>query len=102
MNTSIVSLNKIVGWNCVSRVIDNSDSSVGMKRLRVIFKNGYGISIIQGSWSYGGKDGLFEIAPLDKDGELNGKLIGVDWDDVIGHLNESEVFDYARKISEMS
>lgn len=34
------------------------------------FDNGYGASVVWNSFSYGGKDMLFEIAVLDKDGEI--------------------------------
>jgi hypothetical protein len=38
---------------------------------RIIFDNGYGASIVQGPYSYGGKDGLYELAVIGKDDEIN-------------------------------
>ncbi len=35
------------------------------------FPNGYGASVIQGPYTYGGSQGLFEIAVLDRAGELD-------------------------------
>ena len=55
------------------------------------FPNGYGASVIRHSYSYGGKQGLWEIAPLDKDGEFIGQsLLGWD-DDVQGHLTNGGI-----------
>jgi hypothetical protein len=39
--------------------------------VRVRFPNGYGASIIRHSGSYGGREGLFEVAVLNADGELD-------------------------------
>jgi hypothetical protein len=55
----------------------------------VQFPNGYGASIVQGEHTYGGKDGLYEIAVFGKDG-------GITYDtpitnDVLGYLSEQEV-----------
>ena len=36
----------------------------------VPFHNGYSASVVRHSFSYGGRDGLMEIAVLDADGEL--------------------------------
>lgn len=48
----------------VKEVIDSSDKY--LTRVRVKFNNGYGLSIIRGEHSYGGRSGLFEIAQLIK------------------------------------
>jgi hypothetical protein len=40
------------------------------KQARMIFDNGYGVSVVSHTYSYGGKDGLFEVAVLGKDGDL--------------------------------
>jgi len=34
------------------------------------FPNGYGASVVKHDFSYGGKDGLWELAVLDSDGAL--------------------------------
>jgi hypothetical protein len=38
---------------------------------RVMFPNGRGVSIVRHSYSYGGKQGLFEVGVLGLDGELD-------------------------------
>lgn len=52
------------------------------------FPNGYGCSIIKGPYSYGGPQGLYELAVL-KDGELcyDTNITS----DVVGHLSWKEV-----------
>jgi hypothetical protein len=56
------------------------------------FDNGYGVSVIQSPYSYGGGLGLYELAILRGDAE-NYKLCydTVITDDVLGHLSEEEV-----------
>jgi len=72
------------------------------KRLRIIFKNGYGISVIKGYGSYGFERGLYEVAPLNKDGGLCGALLwGDGCDDVEGYLSVEDVANYALKIAEI-
>ena len=40
--------------------IEDAPFQIGVK-CRMIFKNGYGVSVVSHTHSYGGKDGLFEI-----------------------------------------
>jgi len=65
---------------------------------RVIeFENGYGLSIVSNDFSYGGHFGLFEIALLDKDGEIiYDPALG--FSDVIGHLDFAEVAKIIERI----
>jgi hypothetical protein len=61
----------------------------------VTFDNGYGASIIKTDRSYGGKDGLYELAVL-----FDG-LISYDTpitNDVIGFLTEDGVIELLQKI----
>lgn len=88
--------------DCVDYVEDRSDSI--MKRLRVYFKNGLGISIIRGEYSYGGEKGLFEIMPL-ADNNPNFDIEEIfdeedKGDSVIGHLSIERVFYYIDKIAD--
>lgn len=53
------------------------------------FENGYGASVVRHSFSYGGKKGLWELAVLDKNGDLCYDTPITS--DVIGHLNDPEV-----------
>ncbi len=73
----------------------------GGRQVVVQFGNGYGASVVRGPYTYGGSDGLFEVAVLLFDVETN------DWhlpyatpvtDDVLGHLTEDEV---ARTLTEI-
>ena len=60
----------------------------GGRQAIVSFPNGYGASIVRGSYTYGGDEGLYELAVL-KDGH-----ICYDTDitqDVIGWLNSDDV-----------
>lgn len=59
---------------------------------RAFFPNGYGVSIVLHSFSYGGNMGLWEMAVLQ--GTMEESCICYDTpitSDVIGHLTESEV-----------
>lgn len=62
---------------------------IGRKQCIVQFPNGYGASIVQGEYTYGGKDGLYEIAVFGKDGHISYSTPITD--DVLGYLSEEEV-----------
>lgn len=56
---------------------------------KLIFPNGYGVSVIKTAHSYGGDEGLYEIAVLYEDG-------GLCYDsgittDVIGHQSPNDI-----------
>jgi predicted transcriptional regulator len=63
------------------------------------FENGYGVSVVSHTYSYGGKDGLFEIAVLDKDGNLTYDTPITN--DVIGYLTEEDVTDVMKQVQEL-
>jgi hypothetical protein len=73
--------------------------------IQYIFKadNGYGASIVQHDFSYGGKAGLWEIAvtKYDEDGEWDICYDTPITNDVLGHLRESEVMDYLTQIEQL-
>jgi hypothetical protein len=54
-----------------------------------MFENGYGASVVSHPMSYGGKMGLYELAVLDKNGELTYDTPITD--DVIGYLTPEQV-----------
>ena len=56
---------------------------------RIMFENGYGVSVVCHSFSYGGKNGLYELAVLDTDGEITYETDVTD--DVMGHLTHDNV-----------
>lgn len=60
------------------------------------FDNGYGASVVWGVGTYGGTDGLFEVAVLDQDGNLcyDTPITG----DVVGFLDFQGVADVLNKI----
>ena len=68
-------------------------------RSRMVFENGYGVSVVSHTFSYGGKDGLFEIAVLDKKGEITYKTPVTN--DVIGHLNPDEVTEIMEHVQKL-
>ena len=60
------------------------------------FENGYGASVVSHDGSYGGKQGLYEIAVLDSKGDLCYSTPITD--DVIGHATEDKVLDTLHRI----
>jgi len=67
------------------------------KVVRYYFENGYGASVACHEGSYGGPDGLYEIALL------KGDQLHYDdhqWKDVIGYLTFAEVWNYMKQIAE--
>ena len=77
-----------------------SDEFMNGKTGRIHFENGWGASVVSHTFSYGGKEGLYELAVLDSDGELhydNPVALG----DVRGHLTEDEVNDLLIEIQKL-
>ena len=66
---------------------------------RIFFDNGYGASVVKHDYSYGGKDGLYELAVLDKNGELTYDTPITN--DVIGYLRDIDVTDVLEKIQKL-
>lgn len=66
---------------------------------RIIFDNGYGATIVQGPHSYGGSDGLYELAVIGKNDEIcyDTPVTG----DVEGYLSEAQVTDLLIKIQQL-
>ena len=63
------------------------------------FENGYGASVIKHDASYGGKQGLYEIAVLDSKGEF---CYTTDiTDDVVGHATEETVYETLDRIKSL-
>ena len=63
------------------------------------FENKRGISVIRSPYSYGGRNGLFEVAILDKDGSLDYDS-GIS-NDVIGWLDPENVVKLAKEVAEL-
>ena len=73
------------------RVIRPNDEVV-----RYYCDNGYGLSVACHEHSYGGRDGLYEIALL------KGDTLHYDneWPDVKGYLTKAEVWNWLKIVSE--
>ena len=84
-------------YNYIKEVRDNSNSF--MKRVRVSFLNGYSISIVSDEFSYWGKRGLYEIAYFDKDGNMNGGLLNIEYDE--GYLSKNDVLDRMAQLAKL-
>lgn len=73
-----------------------------MSRAKLFFPNGYGVSVIIGTFSYGGDEGLYECAVL-KGKEGNSELC---YDtpitnDVIGYCDENKVTKIMKQIQDL-
>jgi hypothetical protein len=63
------------------------------------FDNGFGASIVQTPYTYGGKDGLYELAVLNTDGHLTYDTPITN--DVLGYLTEQDVTEVLIKIQQL-
>jgi hypothetical protein len=66
---------------------------------RMKFENGYGVSVVQNGYSYGGKRGLYELAVLDENGNITYDTEITN--DVVGYLTELEVSEYMIQIQNL-
>ena len=78
--------------------IKDSPYQIGVK-CKIVFENGYGVSVVCHTHSYGSKNGLFEIAVLGKDGDLTYDTPVTN--DVIGYLSREEVTDIMKQVQEL-
>ena len=75
------------------------DKQRGLSAARIIFDNGYGASVVKGEHTYGGRDGLYELAVLGKDGRLTYETPVTD--DVEGYLSEDDVTKLMEQIQKL-
>ena len=77
------------------------DDRVGIIK-KIQFDNGYGASVACHTGSYGGDEGLFEMALTDDEGDVitSPNDPSSSWQDVKGYLTLSEVEAYLKEISE--
>jgi hypothetical protein len=66
---------------------------------RITFENGYGASVVQTFFSYGGEEGLYELAVLDSNGDLTYSTPITN--DVLGHLSEDDVTKVLEQIQNL-
>lgn len=65
----------------------------------VKFDNGYGASVVKTEFSYGSKEGLYELAVLGQDGHITYETPITN--DVLGYLTEDEVSEILKKINNL-
>jgi hypothetical protein len=69
-----------------------------------IFPNHYGVSVIRGPYTYGGKDGLYELAVLVMRPEDKYSKLCYDTpitNDVMGYLTPAKISDIMKQVSEL-
>jgi hypothetical protein len=71
----------------------------GLNAARIIFDNGYGASVVVGPHTYGGEDGLYELAVLDSNGNLTYETPVTS--DVEGYLSEDDVTKLLEQIQNL-
>jgi hypothetical protein len=64
-----------------------------------MFDNGYGASVVVGPHTYGGEDGLYELAVLDSNGNLTYETPVTS--DVEGYLSEDDVTKLLEQIQNL-
>jgi hypothetical protein len=66
---------------------------------RIKFDNGYGASVVKGPHTYGGNEGLYELAVLDSNHELTYSTPVTN--DVEGYLTEEDVTVLLKQIQNL-
>ena len=66
---------------------------------RMMFENGYGVSVVQTPTTYGGADGFYELAVIGKDGQITYESPITS--DVEGYLNEDDVTKLLEQIQKL-
>jgi hypothetical protein len=80
-------------------LVFKQDIQRGLNAAKVMFDNGYGASVIIGPHTYGGEDGLYELAVLGKDKKLTYNTSVTD--DVEGYLSEDDVTKLLEQIQKL-
>jgi hypothetical protein len=78
----------------------------GLGGFQIVFKfeNGYGASLVRSKYTYGGPQGLFEMAVVKFNETGTDYKLNYDTpitDDVLGHLTAEECAGYLKDISEL-
>jgi hypothetical protein len=76
-----------------------SDPFMSGKRSCIMFDNGWGASVVSHTFSYGGKNGLYELAVLDSNGDLTYDTPVTN--DVEGYLSEEDVTKLLEQIQKL-
>jgi hypothetical protein len=81
-------------------LVFKQDIQRGLNAARIMFDNGYGASVVIGPYTYGGEDGLYELAViLGSDGKLTYDTPVTD--DVEGYLTEDDVTKLLEQIQNL-
>lgn len=83
MTTEVEQFNPFVEYSAVHQELHGGD------QYTFTFRNGYGASVVRNQFSYGGHEGLWELAVLDSEGRLTYATPVTD--DVIGRMSEQDV-----------
>jgi hypothetical protein len=75
------------------------EDNINWIRAFMKFDNGYGVSVVKGPYTYGGKLGFYELAVLDSDGDVCYDTHITD--NVIGFLKPEDVSKYMIEIQEL-
>lgn len=86
-------MTKMFGYEC------EFNPRHGGKQYVFKFQNGFGASVVQHHFSYGGDKGLWELGVLDSEGRLTYETEITD--DVIGYLSEVEVQQVLNQIRKL-
>jgi hypothetical protein len=87
-----------VGEYAVRRPDGSCHPEIGIQRI-YRFPNGYGASAVRHENSYGGREGLYELAVLDNNGEICYDTVITN--DVIGWLTIEQVDEFLDQISKL-
>ena len=80
-------------------LVFKQDIQRGLNAARIMFDNGYGASVVVGPYTYGGEDGLYELAVLGSDGKLCYDTPVTE--DVEGYLSEDDVTKLLEQIQKL-
>jgi hypothetical protein len=69
---------------------------------RIFFENGYGASVVRGQYTYGGSQGLYELAVVKGTAEDSELCYDTPiTEDILGYLTEDDVTEALRQIQEL-
>ncbi|MHA1809400.1 MAG: hypothetical protein ACTSYH_03705 [Candidatus Heimdallarchaeaceae archaeon] len=89
-----------ISYDFIEKVEDLSDHMLCIQRRKIHFKNKFQLSIVFGRYSYGSREGLFEIAIFDKNRNMSDSYFDEEdkGDIVLGYCNQDKVRYYITKI----
>jgi hypothetical protein len=80
-------------------VFKEHPNHLGGVQATIYFDNGYGASIVSTPYTYGGKEGLYELAVFGKNGHITYDTPVTN--DVEGYLSEDDVTNLLEKIQQL-